>query len=289
MAENHKLGKGLTELFGGQNIDDLLDEIVEGEVGKEIPISEIRTNPYQPRKTFDEDSLKELSESIKTHGVFQPILVRKAINGYELVAGERRLRASKMAELSQIPAIIVDFDDNAMMEISLLENIQRENLSAIEEAEAYQQLQEKLGYKQENLAERVGKSRTYIANLLRLLKLPGEIQEMVRHGELSYGQARTILSLDDEDEQLALAEKAKNGNLSVRQLEEITSKKDHKKASSKPVVNDPFLESVRYRLQNNLGTAVSVDKKQIVIKYNTTDDLNRILEKLGMLENSLND
>ena len=171
------LGKGLEGMGNvfGVSIDEMLDEISSGsgENGSvKLPIDKIRRNPYQPRKTFDEEKLQELAQSIKEHGVFQPILVREAIEGYELVAGERRLRASKIAGLNEIPAIVVKFDEQQMMEISLLENIQREDLSPIEEALAYEELINKLDYTQEKLAHRLGKSRSNITNMLRLLKLP---------------------------------------------------------------------------------------------------------------------
>ena len=203
MAGKKKLGKGLDQIFG-ENIDSFLDDIEKNaeknNSGKsELKVSEIRPNPYQPRKEFDENGLKELAQSIAENGVFQPILVRKSLSGYELVAGERRLRASKMAGKETIPAIIVDFNDTQMMEISLLENIQRKDLTPIEEASAYQQLIKKLNYTQDQLAKRLGKSRTNVANMLRLLSLPDEVKQMVAEGKLSYGQARTLLALDDED------------------------------------------------------------------------------------------
>ncbi|MBR2801419.1 MAG: ParB/RepB/Spo0J family partition protein [Erysipelotrichaceae bacterium] len=284
MADNKRLGKGLGELFGG-DIDKVLDEITNNEKASssEISISEIRTNPYQPRKVFDPEKLAELAESIKEHGVFQPVLVRKAIEGYELVAGERRLRAAKIAELEKIPAIVVDFNDTQMMEVSLLENIQREDLSPIEEAEAFKQLVDKVGYTQEELAKRVGKSRTYVTNSLRLLKLPYEVKEMVRKGELSYGQARTILSVEGEERQKALARRAVKEGLTVRQLEKLAARKI---VVRKELKKDPYLEEVRHRVEDILGTSVEVGKKAMTIRYNSTEDLNRILEKLGAIEES---
>ena len=180
---NARLGKGLSSIFG-QDVSKVLDDIQNGDMEVErqeqskIPVDEIRPNPYQPRKVFNDEALKELSSSIKQHGVFTPILVKKSIQGYDLIAGERRLRASKLAGLKDIPAIIVDFDDQEMMEIALLENIQREDLNVIEEAKAYEKLIQRLGYTQEQLAHRVGKSREHITNLLRLLKLPEDVQEV---------------------------------------------------------------------------------------------------------------
>ena len=191
---NARLGKGLSSIFG-QDVSKVLDDIQNGDMEVEsqeqskIPVDEIRPNPYQPRKVFDEDALKELSSSIKQHGVFTPILVKKSIQGYDLIAGERRLRASKLAGLKDIPAIIVDFDDQEMMEIALLENIQREDLNVIEEAKAYEKLIQRLNYTQEQLAHRVGKSREHITNLLRLLKLPEDVQEYVVNKQLSMGMS----------------------------------------------------------------------------------------------------
>ena len=286
MSDERKLGKGLESIFGS-DIDNILKEIESEGNGSELKIDEIKANPYQPRKNFNEEALNELAQSIKQHGVFQPILVRKAYDGYELVAGERRLRAAKLAGLETIPAIVSELDERAMMEISLLENTQREDLSAIEEAQAYQQLIQKLNYTQEELASRVNKSRTYVTNSLRLLKLPNSVQELVKEGRLSQGQARTLLALDDDLKIVELANKAKDNGLTVRQLEKLTSNKTPSKVM--PEVKDPYLESVRIRMQNRLQTSVQLNKKNIVINYNDTEDLNRILEALGLLENSLSE
>ena len=264
MATKKKLNRGLDAIFG-PDIDSFLQDIEKGnskEFGsgqQSIPIKDIRANPYQPRKQFDEASLNELADSIRENGVFQPILVRKSktLKGYELVAGERRLRASKLAGKKDIPAIIVDFSEAQMMEISLLENIQRKDLTPIEQATAYDQLIKKLNYTQDELAKRLGKSRTNITNLLRLLNLPNEVKKLVNANKLSYGQARTLLALDDEDEMVALAKRAVKEDLSVRELEGLTSsnKKTTKKpTSSKP--RDPFMEDVKNRLQRKYSTKV---------------------------------
>ena len=290
MAKEKKLKRGLDEIFG-QDIDSFLDDIsnnsteYKGTSRSELNISEIRPNPYQPRKEFDEAGLKELADSIKTNGVFQPILVRQSLSGYELVAGERRLRASKLAGKKTIPAIIVDFNDQQMMEISLLENIQRKDLTPIEEASAYDQLIRKLNYTQDELAKRIGKSRTNVTNMLRLLNLPDEIKKMVNEGELSYGHARTLLSLDDERKMVEIAERTRKEGLSVRQLEDLCKKKDTKKpGKDKPEQKDPFMEDVRNRLQRKYGTKVEIKNKCISIRYNDIDDLNRILEIMNVIE-----
>lgn len=201
--DTNRLGKGLNSIFG-QDVSKVLEDIQNGDVKTEkqeqtkINIDQIRPNPYQPRKVFDDTALQELSQSIKQHGVFTPILVKKSIQGYDLIAGERRLRASKLAGMSDIPAIIVDLNDQEMMEIALLENIQRENLNGIEEAKAYEQLIQRLNYTQEQLANRVGKSREHITNTLRLLKLPEDVQEYVVQKKLSMGHVRALIGLKDE-------------------------------------------------------------------------------------------
>ena len=188
------LGRGLEELFSTEVLDfntfesNIMETATADEI-KEIPVSEIRPNPYQPRKTFNEDALKELSESIKNYGVFTPIIVKKSIKGYDLIAGERRLRASKLAGMETIPAIIKDFDDNQMREISLLENLQRENLTAIELAWAYKGIIDNLDIRQEDLAQKIGKSRSHITNTLGLLNLPDDVQNMILNGEISMGHA----------------------------------------------------------------------------------------------------
>lgn len=289
MANKKKLGKGLNEIFG-EDIDSFLDDIVSGNSSlktnnSNILIEQIRPNPYQPRKEFDEQGLQELAQSIKENGVFQPILIRKALNGYELVAGERRLRASKIAGKKDIPAIIVDFNDQQMMEVSLLENIQRKDLSPIEEAQAYNQLIKKIGYTQEELAKHIGKSRPEITNMLRLLKLPLPVRELLNKQQLTYGQARTLLSLEDEDKIIDLANLAVKQGLSVRQLEKMVKTGSSK---SKPVTKDkdydPYIEDVKNILQRKFSTKVEIKDKTIIIKYSNTQDLNRILELMDAIE-----
>ena len=284
-----KLGKGLSEIFG-DDIDNFLNEIDSGSTAAttgtaKLKLSEIRPNPYQPRKDFDKNELQELADSIKENGVFQPILVRKSLSGYELVAGERRLRASKLAGLKEIPVIIKDFNDKEMMEISLLENIQRKDLTPIEEANAYEQLIKKLNYTQDQLAKRIGKSRANVTNLLRLLTLPNEVQKLVSDSKLSYGQARTLLALDSEDKIIDLANRCVKEGLSVRQLEDLTRKPTPKAGGKQePKKKNPYIEDVKDRMQRKLATKVEISDKAITIRYNSTKDLNRILEKLGMIE-----
>ena len=297
MAEKKKPGlhKGLGNIFGAEGLDKVIDEIERNAIASsngvrtEIPINEIRPNPYQPRKEFDKEALQELSETIKTHGIFNPLLVRKSIHGYDLVAGERRLRAAKIAGLETVPAIEVEFTDEMMMEISILENVQREDLNPIEEAQAYDSLIRKLGYTQEQLANRVGKSREYCANILRLLKLPEDVQEMVVKKQLSMGHVRALLSIKDDNEIYEAAEYAIKNRLTVREVEDYVRNllgNTKKKPTRTIVLKDPWVKDLEERLQRKLGTEVNLSKKSLAISYTDTDDLNRILEILGCLEES---
>lgn len=297
MAEKKKPGlhKGLGNIFGAEGLDKVIDEIERNAIASsngvrtEIPINEIRPNPYQPRKEFDKEALQELSETIKTHGIFNPLLVRKSIHGYDLVAGERRLRAAKIAGLETVPAIEVEFTDEMMMEISILENVQREDLNPIEEAQAYDSLIRKLGYTQEQLANRVGKSREYCANILRLLKLPEDVQEMVVKKQLSMGHVRALLSIKDDNEIYEAAEYAIKNRLTVREVEDYVRNLlgNTKKKPTRTIVHkDPWVKDLEERLQRKLGTEVNLSKKALAISYTDTDDLNRILEILGCLEES---
>jgi ParB family chromosome partitioning protein len=290
------LGRGLDAIFG-QNVEQVLDDIqnssteVPGQREIEIPVGEIRPNPYQPRKEFDEKALNELADSIRTHGIFTPLLVRKSVSGYDLIAGERRLRASKIAGLETVPAIVVDFTDDQMMEISILENVQREDLNPIEEAAAYDSLVKKLGYTQEKLAERVGKSREYCANLMRLLKLPSEVQQMVIDKKLTMGHVRPLLSLNDEDQIYDAAMEVMKKKMSVREVEQYVRELtggEKKKPRKSIKRKDPYLKDIEERMSEKLGTQVEVGTKKISIAYTDTADLNRILEELGGIEESQN-
>lgn len=286
-----RLGRGLSAIFG-EDVTSVLDEIqqgkteVEGSKKSEIEVSKIRPNPYQPRRTFDEAKLQELAESIKTHGVFTPILVKNAIQGYELIAGERRLRAAKLAELKTIPAIIVEFDDTQMMEIALLENIQREDLNAIEEALGYEKIISRLNYTQEELAKRIGKSREHVANMLRLLKLPQTVQQHVVDGKLSMGHVRALLSLKDPQRMEEVAEKAIALHLSVRAVETLVKNINQPKEEVKKE-KDIHLQAVEKKLQRKFQTKVKIDQRHIAITYVDQDDLNRILELLNALDEEL--
>ena len=285
---NARLGKGLSSIFG-QDVSKVLEDIQNGDMEVErqeqskIPVDEIRPNPYQPRKVFNDEALKELSSSIKQHGVFTPILVKKSIQGFDLIAGERRLRASKLAGLKDIPAIIVDFDDQEMMEIALLENIQREDLNVIEEAKAYEKLIQRLGYTQEQLAHRVGKSREHITNLLRLLKLPEDVQEYVVSKQLSMGHVRALLGLKTEANMRKVAKQAIDQGLSVRKVEQIVKDTNNKKTIEKPK-EDIYVKAAKEKLQEFFQTSVSISKNAISIHYENKEDLNRVLELLNLVE-----
>ena len=286
------LGKGLNAIFNdGNSASDLVSMIdaIEKNAPEltqtKILLKDIRTNPYQPRKYFDEEKLNELAQSIKEHGVFQPILLKKSIHGYDIVAGERRWRAAKIAGLEDIPSIIVDFTDDQMMEIALLENIQREDLNAIEEAQGYQVMMDKLHLTQEELAQRVGKSRTHVTNTLRLLNISKTLQKYILDGILSMGHIRPLIGLP-EDKALQTAKRAVDEKLSVRQVEDIVkgiklslSKKNKSKETQESPYN--YAETL---IRKKYGTKVKIQNKTITIKYTDIKDLNRILELMGVIE-----
>ncbi|AVK63842.1 chromosome partitioning protein ParB [Lactobacillus sp. CBA3606] len=286
-AQNKALGRGIDALFADA------DEPTNEEMVAELALTDIRVNPYQPRRKFDATALKELASSIEKSGVFQPIIVRQPdaeIKKYELIAGERRFRASKLAKQKTIPAIVRDVTEAQMMEIGVLENLQREDLTALEEAEAYASLMDKLKLTQAEVSKRLGKSRPYIANYLRLLGLPTGVKQLIQKGQLSMGQARTLLSLKDKTQLVPLAKKAIKAQLTVRQLEQIVARYNgEQKQAPKPVVvkKSPYIRASEEQLQEKFGTAVSIQTKQnkkeqgkIEIPYLSNDDLNRILEIL---------
>lgn len=295
MAEKKQkgLGRGLDSIFGS-NVEQFLDDIqssakeVPGRREVEIAIEEIRPNPYQPRKEFDQTALNELADSIRTHGIFTPLLIRKSVSGYDLITGERRLRAAKIAGLKVVPAISVDFTEEQMMEIAILENVQREDLNAIEEATAYDSLVKKLGYTQEKLAERVGKSREYCANIMRLLKLPSEIQKLVVDKRLAMGHVRPLLGLKDEMEMLDAAEKIMKEKMSVREVEayirDINAEEVKPNKTKPEKKRDPIIHDLEHQISVKLGTKVSIQNKKLTIRYTDTEDLNRILEILNCLD-----
>ena len=283
------LGRGLEQLFNTENMDlnsmekQIYDTTPKEEI-VELKLDELRVNPYQPRKKFDDEALNELALSIKEHGVFQPIIVKKSIKGYEIIAGERRCRASRIAGKETIPAIIRNFTDEQMMEIALLENLQRENLSAIEEAVAYKSMLEKLNLTQDELAKKVGKSRSHITNILGLLRLPNEVQQMVIKNEITMGHARAISKLESQNEMINLANQIVNEKLPVREVEKISQKEEvHKRVEQKRKTESTNeYKYVEDMLRDKLDTKVKIKDNKIEICFNNVNDLNRILDIMGI-------
>jgi len=279
-----RLGRGLDALIPSLSVKDD-DKVIE------VPLSQLRPNPYQPRKTFDEDSIKELAESIKQHGVIQPIIVRTVLRGYEIIAGERRFRASQLCGSTSIPAVVRTFTDQQVMEIALIENLQREDLNAIETAIAYQALMDKFELTQEELSMKVGKSRSHIANFLRLLTLPASIKEDVSRGTLSMGHARALVGVKETSQQLELARLSIEQEWSVRELEAAIQKQPEKqqpdKDKAKHKKRDPYLESMEESLRDQFKTTVRIkqqkDKGRIELMYYNKQDLERLLELLQHL------
>lgn len=291
------LGKGLEQLFTNERIDfanfekGLVEEAKPNEI-VEIKISEIRSNPYQPRKIFDEEALNELASSIKEHGIVQPIIVKKSIKGYELVAGERRTKAAKIAGLETVPAIVKDFDDEQMMEIALIENIQRENLNPIEEAMAYDSILKSSNITQDELAKKFGKSRSYITNSLGLLRLPDDTKKYVEDNKLSMSHARALSKLDDTEQINRLANKIVNENLNVRAIENIT-RDIHEQEIKKETDENTLFEFKQYdtlntnhiyedAMREKFGIKVKITGKKIEIPYSSQLELQRILELMDV-------
>ncbi|MBE3554495.1 MAG: ParB/RepB/Spo0J family partition protein [Thermicanus sp.] len=276
-----RLGRGLDSLIPGLEIDG-------GDLVKEIPIEQLRPNPYQPRKEFNQESLEELKESIIAHGVIQPILVRKSLKGYDIIAGERRYRAAQLAGLKVIPAVERKFNEEQMMEIALIENLQREDLNPIEIAEAYHTIMERFKLTQEELAKRMGKSRSLVANFLRLLNLPEEIKEHVSRGTISMGHAKILVAVGDPYLQMELVKETINNGLSVRDLEErvqeLGSGKKKIRKEVKKREADLYYKGIEERLRERFGTPVSIrpgkKKGKIEIIFLTIHDLERILDKI---------
>lgn len=287
-SKRRALGMGLEQLFNSEMLDfDQVEEKIVEETPKdeivEIPISELMSNPYQPRKIFDEESLRELAESIKEHGVFQPIIVKKSVKGYNIIAGERRTKASELAGLKTVPAIVRDFSDEEMMQVALLENLQREDLSAIEEAKAYKSIIESLRLTQDELAKRLGKSRSHITNMLGLLRLPLSVQDMVLYGKISMGHARVLSKLENSEQIEDLANKVVSENLSVRDLEALADERTYVRTTptSKPRKSKEY-KYVEDAMKEKLGTKVAISGNKIKISFVTKEDLNRILEILNI-------
>lgn len=281
------LGKGLEQLFNSENLDfnTLENSIVENASKDEIvnvKLSELRSNPYQPRKVFDEDALDELANSIKEKGVFQPIIVKKSIRGYEIIAGERRVKASIKVGLETIPAIIRDFTDEEMMQIALLENLQRENLNAIEEASAYKSMITMMGITQEEMSKKLGKSRSHVTNMLGLLRLSPYVQDLVMHNQISMGHARVLSKLDDTDRIEELARRIISEDFSVRTLEALIYGKEKSNSARQKKVSSHKYDYIEESIKEKIGSKVIVDNHKIQILFNDEKDLERILNLLNI-------
>lgn len=274
------LGKGINALFTSL-------EAGKEDTIQEISVQEIRPNPYQPRKVFTQTALEELRDSIVQHGILQPIIVKKSLKGYEIVAGERRFRAAKMADMKKVPVVIRDLTNQQMMELAVLENLQREDLTPIEEAEAYQTLLDKLDITQEELAKRLGKSRPHVTNHIRLLSLPKEIQKLISEGKISMGHGRAVLGLKKKQLIPAIVEKILKEGWNVRQLELYIQQLNEnvpRETEKKTIKKDVFIEEQESLLRERLGTTVTIKQRKrkgkIEIEFFSPDDLNRILELL---------
>lgn len=256
---------------------------------KQIDISDIKPNPYQPRKTFDENHLNDLADSIKQYGILQPIVLRKAVQGYYIVVGERRFRASKIAGLKYVSAIIKDLTDEDMMELAVIENLQREDLNAIEEAESYQRLMTDLKITQQEVAKRLSKSRPYIANMLRLLHLPKKIADMVKDGRLTSAHGRTLLAIKDEQQMLRLAKRVVKEKWSVRYLEnhvnELKNVSSKSETDKVDITKPKFIKQQERQLREQYGAKVDISIKKSVGKisfeFESQDDFVRIIEQLN--------
>jgi ParB family transcriptional regulator, chromosome partitioning protein len=273
------LGKGLNAFF---NMEAEKEEKVQ-----EISIKEIRPNPYQPRKVFQPEAIEELKLSIQEHGILQPIIVRKTIKGFEIVVGERRFRAAKEAKLETVPAVVRDLNEQQMMELAVLENLQREDLNPIEEGIAYQTLIEKLKLTQEELAKRLGKSRPHLANHIRLLSLPPKIQQLISDGKISMGHGRALLGLRKKDKVPVLVDKILKDGMNVRQLEQLIQQMNEvvpRETKKDKATKDVFIRERETTLRERFGTTVNIkqskNKGKIEIEFFSKDDLERILELL---------
>ncbi|ALP88878.1 MULTISPECIES: ParB/RepB/Spo0J family partition protein [Clostridium] len=283
MGKKFALGKGLSALIP----EDLVESEQQDEKGKMlIPLNEIRNDNNQPRKAFDNDKIAELTESIKTHGIIQPLILRKSDDGlYVIVAGERRWRAAKMAGLKDVPAIVMELSEKDVLEISLIENIQRQDLNPIEEASAYKKLLSDFNLTQEDLSKRIGKSRTAITNTMRLMNLDIRVQQYIIEGIITEGHGRALLGIKDKEIQYELSQKVIDENLSVRELERLVKRILEGKTSEEKETNNelnPYYKEIKNQLQSYFGTKVNISNKnnkgKIEIEYYSEDDLQRILD-----------
>lgn len=286
MGKKFALGKGLSALIP-EDVEDQ-EQYKKGNIL--IPLNEIKNDNNQPRKAFDSDKIAELTESIKTHGIIQPLILRKSEDGlYIIVAGERRWRAAKLAGLKEVPAIVMDLSERDVLEISLIENIQRQDLNPIEEALAYKKLLNEFKLTQEDLSKRIGKSRTAITNTMRLMNLDIRVQQYIIEGIISEGHGRALLGIKDEEIQYELSQRVIDENLSVRELERLVKKiAEGKTKEEKDRVEElnPYYKEIKNQLQNYFGTKVNIsnrnNKGKIEIEYYSEDDLQRILDIINI-------
>lgn len=289
------LGKGLDALFGDVEIDRA-KAAEKKEKAEETPaeggvlyidINNIKPNASQPRKSFDEEKLRELADSIQQHGLIQPVVLRKAVKGYEIVAGERRYRAARLIGLKEIPCIVKTLSDEENMLLAIIENMQREDLNPIEEAEGLKQMIDKYGLTQEQVSISVGKSRPYISNSLRLLKLPDVVRTLTAEGKISMGHARALVTVKDEERQIRLAERAAAEGLSVREMEKLAAASDKPKSAPKKQVKSPDEKRVEEDLKKILGTKVNLSRKgkkgKIEIEFYSAEELDRLIDILKTL------
>lgn len=284
VSRKRGLGRGLSALIPDDPEGNLFDEDVNKEQVIELDIELVIPNKDQPRKEFEKESLEELRDSIKQYGIIQPIVVRKIKNKYEIIAGERRWRAAREASIKKVPCIVKEVDDKEAIKIALIENIQRQDLNPIEEANAFKALMDNYNLKQEEVAEAVGKSRSYVANSLRLLKLDKEILEYISEGKITTGHGKALLGIRNKKERLNLAKEIIDKNLNVRETEKLASKTKKIKRSTKATRKDPFIEEIEEKLMRALGTKVTLvsSKKggKIEIEFYSDEDLQRILEAI---------
>ena len=281
-------GGGLGALFADQGLDN---SVSNGDEVREIAIEKMVANPFQPRRVFNQDKLQELAESIKQNGVLQPVIVRhnpKDSSQYEILAGERRWRASQIANIETIPAIVRKLDDDQMLQAAILENLQREDLTPLEEAQAYRDMMDGLNLTQAQVAKRLGKARSVVANFLRLLNLPDEVKELLNAGQLSMGQARTLLGLHNKRRIVPVAKRAVAEGMTVRQLEQLVNKLNEQSAPTKEQPSlSPYIKASTTALENKFGTKVHMTRNnkgagKIEITYLSDEDLNRIFETLDI-------
>ncbi len=279
-----RLGKGLEAIIKNTNFLE-----IEGEKDEllRLPIRLIKPNRFQPRREFSDESISELADSIRENGIVQPLLVRQTEDGYELIIGERRLRAAKKLELETVPCVLVEIEDRELLEIALVENVQREDLNPIEEGMAYQDLMNRFGMSQTEVASKVGKNRSTIANAVRLLKLPGKIRGYLSGGKLTGGHARAILAVEGDEEQITLAERILKDNLSVRAAEDVAKERIPEGARSRRRSVEPRITALEDAFQAVLGTMVRIKmggpgRGKLEIHFYSEEDLNRLCDLLGV-------